>query len=213
MPAPYGEALDLGPRRAGHVLLEQTGRSSPRRPQTSSSTPSGLSSWRGYHDRSTSSRHVRSDRQVWRPGLTRLQHGGQAHDPLARQESGPEKRRPVLRPFFAPQGRANPRVSVLSESSRGEVMFRSRFEDVRSSAGRRREPRLHILPAVSEVAANTMRARPLPLVSPHVQRPHRNLKVGRDIDWRGQTSGPSRRPSPLVSNAARHHADDGRPVQ
>lgn len=30
----------------------------------------------------------------------------------ARQESGPEKRRRVLRPFFAPQGRANPRVST-----------------------------------------------------------------------------------------------------
>jgi hypothetical protein len=68
-----------------------------------------------------------------------------------------------------------------------------------SAAGRlRREPGLHILPSVSEMTANTMRARALPLVAPCVQGPYGDLKVGGDLGWRCQASRPGRRPSGFV---------------
>jgi Sigma-70, region 4 len=131
----------------------------------------------------------------------------------ARQESGPEKRRPVLRPFSAPQGRANPRVSGLNESSRVVVVSpASRFRG-RTRAGRRRQPRLHVLPAVSEMGANAMRPRPLPLVAPRVQRLHRNPKVASDLGWRGQPSGAGRRRSRFVSRTTQHRSDERRPLQ
>ncbi len=131
--------------------------------------------------------------------------------PGAQQESGPEKRRPVLRPFFAPQGRANPRGPAPSESSPHEVVFvRVSTETSGSSAGRwRGKPRLHILPSVSKVTPNTMRARPLPLVAPRVQRLDRDLKVGGYLGWRGQTPGPPCRLCRFISHTTRHRGDEG----
>jgi hypothetical protein len=54
----------------------------------------------------------------------------------------------------------------------------------------RREPRLYVLPTVSEMAANSMRARTLPLVAPSTQGLHWHLKIGRYFDRRGQTRIP-----------------------
>ena len=101
------------------------------------------------------------------------------------------------------RSRANPRISVLNESSRRrEVVSRpaSRLGDriTRWPPTTATPPRP---PPVSKMAANTIRARALPLVTTRVQRPHRNLQVGSDLEWRCQTSRLWRRPSPFVLRA------------
>jgi hypothetical protein len=68
-----------------------------------------------------------------------------------------------------------------------------------SSAGcGRREPCLHILATVSDMASNSMRARTFTYPALRIQRLHSYLKVSRHFDRRGQTSHPGRRPARLV---------------
>jgi hypothetical protein len=51
------------------------------------------------------------------------------------------------------------------------------------------------------------------LVTPRVQRPHRNLKVGGHLGWLCQTSRPGRCLSRLVPCTSRHRDDEGSPLQ